>query len=352
MTEFPFKPRVVGWELTLRCNMRCLHCGSIAGEPRPDELTVEEGFSLIDQLIELGTEVVTLSGGEPMTHPAWDQYARRLVDAGVRTYMITNGLILEQNVDRLVTAGMRRLGISIDGTEKTHNMIRNHPDSFGRAMAGARKAQEAGIQIGAITHISGANIGEMEDMYRLLQDAGFKFWQIQLAFSEGRMKEHDDYALDPQQIPEIVRFVHECQQRGGNLKVVAGDNLGYFEEPSIREKPWKGCFAGRHVMGIDADGTVKGCLSLRRENFAEGNIRNESLRQIWEDPQRFRFNRYFSPDMLSGHCSSCPHAIPCRAGCVVTAFASTGNRFDNPYCAFRVQSGKGACGWAGDHATP
>ena len=163
------------------------------------------------------------------------------------------------------------------------------------------------------------------------------------------MKEHDQYALRPEQIPQIVEFVHSCQQRDG-IRVVAGDNLGYYEVPSIREKPWKGCFAGRHVLGIDADGTVKGCLSLRREAFSEGNIREEPLRKIWEDPQRFKFNRYFSPDMLTGHCTNCPHAIPCRAGCVVTSHGATGNRFDNPYCAFRIQSGKGSCGWAEDHA--
>lgn len=343
MTEFPFKPRVVGWELTLRCNMRCLHCGSSAGQPRPDELSVDEGFALIDQLLELGTEVVTLSGGEPMTHPAWDRYARRLVDAGVRTYMITNGLLLEQNIDRMLASGLRRIGVSIDGTESTHDRIRSYPGSFRMAMAGARKAREAGIKVGSITHVSGANKDELEAMYDILSQEGFQFWQIQLAFCQGRMKENPDFQLDPEELPRIVQFVHDCQQRGG-MNVVAGDNLGYYEDPAIREKPWKGCFAGRHLIGIDADGSVKGCLSFPRD-LIEGNVRQEPLRQIWEDPERFRFNRYFSPDMLEGHCTACPHAIPCRAGCVVTAYSATGNRFDNPYCAFRVQSGKGSCGW-------
>ena len=133
--------------------------------------------------------------------------------------------------------------------------------------------------------------------------------------------------------------------------MLPGDNLGYFEEdgPSIREHKWKGCFAGRHLVGIDADGSVKGCLSLPRE-FIEGNLRTEPLRQIWEDPQRFRYNRYFDPEMLEGHCAGCPHGSSCRAGCVVTAHAATGNRFDNPYCAYRVQSGKDCCGWSAGHA--
>ena len=343
MADFPFKPQVVGWELTLRCNMRCLHCGSTAGQPRPDELTVEEGFSLIDQMVDLGTEIVTLSGGEPMTHPAWDQYAKRLIDKGVKTYMISNGLLLEQNIERLRACGMRRLGVSIDGDEPMHDYIRNHPGTFKAAMRGIAAAHEAGIKVGAVTHISGANKHLLEAMYNVMLQNKLDFWQIQIAFSQGRMKDHPQYALSPEDLPMIVNFVHKCQEEG-KLPVVAGDNFGYYEVPAMRAKPWKGCFAGRHLMGVDADGSIKGCLSMPRE-FVEGNIRTESLRTIWEDPQRFRYTRYFSTDMLKGHCRNCPHGIPCRAGCTASAYSASGDRFDNPYCAFRVQSGIGDKGW-------
>ncbi len=343
MAEFPFKPRVVVWELTLRCNMRCIHCGSTAGQPRPDELSVEEGFNLIDQLVDLGMEVITLSGGEPLTHPAWDQYAKRLVEAGVHTYIITNGLLLEQNIDRIVASGVKRLGISFDGTEPVHDKIRNHPGCFKKAIAGAHKAMEAGLKMGAVTHVSGANIGELQGMYDILHREGFKFWQIQTVFHQGRMKEHPEFWLDPQELPKVVQFVAECQKKG-EIDVIPGDNLGYYSIPSIRKRPWKGCNAGRHLLGVEANGNIKGCLSLPSE-FVEGNIRKEPLRQIWEDPERFRLNRYFDKSMLKGHCRNCPHAIPCRAGCWVTAYSASGDRFDNPVCAFRVQSGKGECGW-------
>jgi radical SAM protein with 4Fe4S-binding SPASM domain len=158
---------------------------------------------------------------------------------------------------------------------------------------------------------------------------------VQITFKLGRMREHVDWSLDPKELAALARFVHEKQKVPGGLKVVPGDNLGYYCEPPIREKEWKGCFAGRHLVGIDADGSVKGCLSLPRE-LIEGNIRKESLRAIWEDPQRFKYNRYFSPDMLEGHCKGCAMGARCRAGCTVTALAATGNRFDNPYCTYGV----------------
>ncbi len=336
MEKFPYNPKVAGWELTLACNMNCIHCGSSAGKPRPDELSREEGLDLIDQLIDLGLKVMTLSGGEPLLNPHLEDYARRLSAGGVDTYMISNGLLLERNARMLKDAGVRRVGISLDGMEKTHNFIRNHPNSFAIAMEGIEAAHRAGVIPGAVTHISRANIEEMEDMYQLFKKIRLNFWQIQITFNMGRMKDHSDFALDPAELPRIARFVHQKQQLNNGPNVVPGDNLGYYGKLPIREKAWKGCFAGRHLVGIDADGAVKGCLSLPRE-FIEGNIREEPLRVIWEDVNRFKYNRYFETGDLAGNCRDCPRGDPCRAGCVVTAYSATGNRFDNPYCLYRVE---------------
>jgi MoaA/NifB/PqqE/SkfB family radical SAM enzyme len=175
MTGFPFKPRVVGWELTLRCNMRCVHCGSSAGAPRPDELSEAEGFGLIDGLVELGTEVLTLSGGEPLLHPSWHRYARRLVDAKVATYMITNGLLLEENIPKVLDSGLRRIGLSIDGMEAAHDLIRNQPGSFKAVLRAAEAAKKAGLSVGAVTHVSRANAKDLSEMYRKFTDAGLDY---------------------------------------------------------------------------------------------------------------------------------------------------------------------------------
>ena len=334
MSNFPFKPRVVGWELTLRCNMSCIHCGSCAGKARPNEMTEEEGLSLIEQMVDLGLEVITLSGGEPLMHPSWPIYAKKLVDASVSTFMITNGLLLKDSIPKMKEVGLGRVGISFDGMEEKHNFIRNHKNSFAIALEAASEAISQGISVGAVTHVSKANREDLEDMYELFKKRGFSYWQIQLTFSQGRMKEHDDYSLAPEDMLDIAQFIYEKQQLEA-LQVVPGDNMGYYCSPPIRDKEWKGCFAGRHLMGVDADGAIKGCLSLPRE-FVEGNIREESLRTIWEDPERFKYNRYFSEDMLAGNCAGCEKARKCRGGCVVTANAATGNRFDNPYCVYKA----------------
>jgi radical SAM protein with 4Fe4S-binding SPASM domain len=335
MEKFPFVPRVVGWELTRRCNMKCIHCGSSAGSPHPDELTVEEGLDLCGQLADLGCEILTLSGGEPLLHPAWDRYAESLSQRGVRTYLITNGFYLEENVQRLLSAGVRRIGVSLDGLEETHNFIRRNPESFRRAMAGARSALEAGISVGTVTHVSKKNIGELEEMYRVFSSSGLGFWQIQITFLSGRMLENRELACEPADMLSIADFIARKRKEKG-MKVVAGDNFGYFSRLDIAEGEWKGCFAGRWLLGVDADGGVKGCLSLPRE-FVEDNIRRRPLREIWEDRNLFRFNRCFDPEELGEFCSGCDKKLLCRGGCSVTAYSATGSVFNNPYCLYRLE---------------
>ena len=86
-----YYPRFCVWELTLACNLRCLHCGSYAGERRKDELSWEEAQDVADQLAAMRCEKVTLGGGEPTLHPRWHEIGKRLTDQGVRVNIISNG---------------------------------------------------------------------------------------------------------------------------------------------------------------------------------------------------------------------------------------------------------------------
>jgi radical SAM protein with 4Fe4S-binding SPASM domain len=333
--SFPFIPKIVGWELTKRCNFRCLHCGSSAGAPRDNELSLQEALSFCDQIAELGCEILTLSGGEPLMHPHWDKFAVRLKEKGVDVYMISNGYYLEENMERILASPLRRIGLSIDGTREIHNHIRQNNEAFQRAMNGARLLKEKGLSVGVVTHASGYNLKVLEEMYDLFKEIPMDFWQVQITFPSGRMKEHMESLLRPEEIPAVAQFVEKARARK-DMFVCAGDNLGYYSRYDIVDKPWKGCHAGRWVLGLEADGSVKGCLSLPEE-LREGSLRQRSLREIWEDRTLFKLNRYFDPEDLGPHCRECDKKLDCRAGCKVTAYSSTGSLFDNPYCLYRVE---------------
>ena len=109
-------------------------------------------------------------------------------------------------------------------------------------------------------------------MYELLVANGVGIWQIQIVTSMGNMAENKGYLLAPEKVGKITAFI--CQKhRMGSMQVIAGDNIGYFDESEvyIRSRPgtiavWGGCKAGIRVVGIDSVGNVKGCESIYSEN--------------------------------------------------------------------------------------
>ena len=110
MTDFKLYPHSVVWEITFACNMRCLHCGTSAGKKRPDELTTDEALRLIDELAELGTDNIALSGGEPLLREDWLLLARRIKERGMNPLMVTNGMAV---TDKVVAGyGKRSVGKS------------------------------------------------------------------------------------------------------------------------------------------------------------------------------------------------------------------------------------------------
>ena len=123
------------WELTLACNLKCLHCGSYAGAKRDSELTLEEAYRVADELAELRCERVTLSGGEPTLRPDWHLIGRRLTDRGVGVNIISNGYHWDdEQFARARHAGLTNLGISLDGLEPAHDQVRRE-GAFARTMS-------------------------------------------------------------------------------------------------------------------------------------------------------------------------------------------------------------------------
>jgi len=117
-------PIVVGWELTLSCNLRCGHCASSAGLPRKEELSLAEALELCDQFPLLLVQEVDFTGGEPLLRTDWMEIAAHLRELQIPVRMVTNGLLLKENVPLLKESGIATVGVSLDGLENTHDFIR------------------------------------------------------------------------------------------------------------------------------------------------------------------------------------------------------------------------------------
>lgn len=342
MTDFKFYPQNTVWEITFACNMRCLHCGTSAGNRRPDELTDDETYAVIDELAALGGEMLTLSGGEPLMRKNWREMARRAVKNGMKIYLISNGYIVnEKIVEDFADIKFDNLGISFDGTEKTHNYIRQRPDSFQRAFKAMRLMTEAKLRYCAVSQVSNINVNELDDIRRLLIDAGCKLWRIQMTTDTGRMSK--DFVLDLDKYPAFIDKIIEFKQSPNDIRVDVGENIGYYGCKGTtlwEDLPYLGCYAGTRVLGLESNGNVKGCLSMPEE-FVEGNIRDSSLTEIWNNPEGFKYNRRFTRETASGECYHCRYLPLCRGGCTTTSFSASGERANNPFCIYRMEKKQG-----------
>lgn len=341
---FKIYPQSVIWEITFACNMRCLHCGTSAGKKRPDELTTDEALKLIDELAANGAEGITLSGGEPLMREDWRLLARRIKENGVQAYLITNGLaVTPQIVDDFESLKFGDIGVSFDGTEKTHNYIRQRDDSWSTAYGSLQMMAKKGtFKFCAVTQVSNMNLGELRQIKQLLVDAGCKLWRIQMTTSTGRMKNLKDLILGIENYPKMVDLILEFQKEG-DINIDVGENIGYFGckgSELLQGMPYFGCYAGTRVVGIESNGNIKGCLSMPEE-FVEGNIRDSSFTELWHRPGAFAYNRQFTKETASGECRECRYLPLCRGGCTTTSVSATGQRADNPYCMYRIEKEQG-----------
>lgn len=342
-------PRTAVWELTLGCNLCCRHCGSRAGAPRPDELSADEAFALADELMDLGLERITLSGGEPTLCAYWDSLAARMVRGKVRVNMISNGIDWSAaHAIRAREAGMESVAFSVDGLAPAHDFIRGVPGAFERILDAFAACRESGLPVGVVTTVYRHNLHELGKLRVFLREQGVRSWQVQIGNPAGNMADNPELVIVPADLLEIVPELAALRVSGEKPDVYIGDNVGYFGpfEKDLRDTGkeidfWLGCRAGLHVVGIESNGNIKGCLSLpselnREDRFLEGNIRSRSLTDIWCDPDAFSYNRKFSGERLTGFCASCKYSEVCRGGCLWTAFSHSGDRFDNPFCYYRV----------------
>ena len=222
----------------------------------------------------------------------------QLKDLGI-TSIITNGWLIDENfIHNAITSGIRSVCLSIDGLEKTHDFIRRS-GSFNKSIKALKELRKNNISTSVITAINKENICELEELYQLL--------------------------------------------------IVLADCIGYYSNKDIKVNEnflndnwsWTGCGAGKHVIGILHNGDIVACTSIRDKTLVAGNIREKSLKSIWESPDSFKWNRNFDSSKLKGFCRECRYTERCLGGCSNSRYCINGSfESENRYCAYNVEMKK------------
>ena len=330
-----FRLRTCVWEITLACCFSCKYCGSSGGKARADELTTAECLDVADQLAELGCRRVALIGGEVFMRPDWDAITSRLTGQGVLVSIITNGwLFTDALIGRMKAANIESVAVSLDGPKDTHDRYRQ-AGSFDRAVAAIDRLAAADIPVSVISTLNSESAARLEETYALLRPHPIFAWQLQACSPMGNAaKSGVDFRFD---FGQVMRFVDEHAAEAP-FRVGVADNIGYFiGETRINGGRFSGCAAGLSGIGIDSVGNVRGCESLYDPCFNEGSLRERRLRDIWEDPDAFAYNRRFTPDLLTGPCAECPMGARCGGGCRQYNYFVHGKLYENPACVQRFR---------------
>jgi AdoMet-dependent heme synthase len=311
-------PRIISWNVTLRCPLRCSHCYVDASDKEiAGVLSTEEAFLVIDQIRATGRPVVVLSGGEPLLREDVYDIARYGTEQGLRMVMGTSGYLIDHDIARkLSDAGIRAVAISLDSKHpEVHDSFRGLEGVWDRAVQAIGHCRDAGIGVQINMSVMRSAMSEVEDVIEL--GTSLKVCDYQLFFPVPTGRARHIESRSPEEYEELIRQIL-IRYRDSDLNIrptCAPQFRRVADELGIHNPAWgRGCLAGITYCRIFANGDVTPCPYLP---VSAGNVRTTSFSEIWNNAPLFTALR--DPDLLTGKCGRCDFKMSC-GGCRARAF--------------------------------
>lgn len=298
--------RQLFWECTLRCNLRCRHCGSdcTASALAPD-MPFEDFQKVLLRIKEAYDPreiLIIFSGGEPLMRKDLADCGRRVQELGFPWGLVSNGYLMNpKRALELLKAGMRTATISLDGLEEEHDWMRGVPGSFARADEAIRYLSGVSfLGFDIVTCVTQKNIGQLQQIKEYLISAGVKAWRLFTVFPVGRGATDPVLQLSGEQYRALMEFIVACRKEG-RIKASYGCEgfLGPYEG-KVRDHLFS-CQAGLSIASVRIDGAISGCTSIRA-SYSQGNIYTDDFVDVWE--HRFGIFRDHTP-FKTGPCAEC-----------------------------------------------
>jgi len=339
------KRPVVVWNLTSRCNLRCVHCYAQASNRiHENELSTEEGKRLIDDFACFGVPVLLFSGGEPLLRKDLPELAAYAVEKGIRAVVSTNGtLITPEKARTFKKIGVSYVGISLDGLKPINDRFRGVKGAFDAALKGIRHCQDAGVKVGLRFTMNKLNMGEVPAIFDLVEDMDIPrvcFYHLVYAGRGSTLVEQDLSHSETRDVVDLIMDrTKDLHKRGKPVEVLTVDNhadgpylyLRLLREDSDRAKEVlrllqmnEGNNSGRGIGCISWDGEVHADQFWRHYSF--GNVRKRPFSVIWTDTSDPLMKKLKEKKKyVTGRCAHCSWLDICAGNFRVRAEAVTGD---------------------------
>jgi len=319
------KKPVVVWNMTKRCNLKCVHCYAQAVDPEgTDDISTDQAKTMIDDLAAYGAPVMLFSGGEPLVRQDLVELASYATSKGMRAVISTNGtLITKEKARELKNVGLSYVGISLDGGEEIHDKFRAVPGSYKKAIQGVENCMAEGLKVGLRFTINKRNQGEVPKLFEVLRELDVpRICFYHLVYS-GRGSELIKEDLDHTETRAVVNLIMDETRKlfedGRPKEVLTVDNhadgpLVYYrllkEDPARAAEVMEllqmneGNSTGRGIGCISWDGKVHADQFWRQHVF--GNVLERPFSQIWDDPNSELLHKLKDKKPhVKGRCATC-----------------------------------------------
>ncbi|MBI5725851.1 MAG: radical SAM protein [Planctomycetes bacterium] len=371
--------RMLFWESTSRCNLRCIHCRRLDDEAAaPADLTTGEVRAVFESAVRLGKPVIVFSGGEPLLRPDWRELAVHAGSLGLPAALATNGTLIDDRIaEDIKSAGFRRVAISLDGPDAaTHDAFRGLPGAFERTMAGIGRLTRVGVPVQINATIAAHNFQMLDRLADLAQSAQVQALHLFLLVPVGCGEqieathqltagqyeqvlewavEHSDlspadnvalascpcvpWASSPMETKQLPTAGTAVEHMGGTpmprreiqIRVTCAPHFYRLAaQRGLDIGRSRGCLCGLTVLFVSHDGKVFPCGYLPVDC---GSVRQKPLDEIWRSSRHLARLRNFG--LLSGKCGLCEFKAVC-GGCRARAFAATGDVLaQEPFCQYQ-----------------
>jgi radical SAM enzyme (rSAM/lipoprotein system) len=299
------------WECTTRCNLNCLHCGSDCfKDSAHKDMPLSDFLSALDT-IESPSKyfTVVLTGGEPLLRNDLEICGREIRKRGMRWALVSNGYLYDKEKHiSLLNSGLGALTISLDGTEKAHNWLRNSNKSFSRVDTAISLAVSSSrLNFDVVTCVNQRNFSELPQVYDYLLHKGVKEWRLFTIIQIGRAKENPELFLTDIQFKELMDFISELRKhKSMHVKFSCEGYVGKYET-KVRDSYFF-CRAGINIGSILIDGSISACPNIDR-TFVQGNIYHDDFYTIWQTKFELFRNRSWTK---TGKCANCSEYKDCQ----------------------------------------
>lgn len=304
--------RQLFWECTLRCNLKCRHCGSdCKTDSVCQDMPLEDFLKVLDSVAseyDSRKVMIIMTGGEPLLRKDLEECGKEFNRRKFPWGMVTNGFALtRQRLDALMAAGLHSVTVSLDGLEEEHDWMRNVPGSFRKASEAIRMISETDLAFDVVTCVNRKNFSMLGQIKDYLIGLGLKRWRLFTVFPAGRAASDPDLIISGTEFRSLMEFI-KAVRKEGKIEASYGCEgfLGNYEG-EVRSHFFK-CLAGISIASVLADGSISACPSIRAD-YHQGNIYHDDFISVWKN----RFGTYRDHSwMKTGECADCRYFRYCQ----------------------------------------